>query len=375
MRYLKPSYYDEFHCIADKCPDTCCAGWQIMIDEDTLEQYGKEKGEFSARLKAGINWQEGCFNQCGSRCAMLNEYNLCDLILELGEECLCETCRRYPRHVEEFEGVREWSLSLSCPPAAYLILESETPMDFIEEENDEPDPLEEEFEEFDYMLFTQLEDARAVIFDIIRALPPEAGMQLLLQMAADMQKCLEEDRIYDLETVIGSYEDSLEKKLKKTETVEWDEENRYRLLKEQFAVFFEMERLRASWSDVIEDAKRTLFNDYESYRQIKNDFTEEYVNVGNHRTEWQRFQKNILVFFIYTYFCGAVYDDWIDTKVALAVFSVRFICEFVMCKWYLADKHIDWHDCVEMAYRFAREVEHSDENLNMLEEWLKGTEI
>ena len=34
----------------------------------------------------------------------------------------------------------------------------------------------------------------------------------------------------------------------------------------------------------------------------------------------------------------------------------------------MADKHIDMQECVELAYRYAREVEHSDENLNVLEE-------
>ena len=36
MRYLKPHFYDKFVCTAGACPDTCCAGWQIMIDEESL---------------------------------------------------------------------------------------------------------------------------------------------------------------------------------------------------------------------------------------------------------------------------------------------------------------------------------------------------
>ena len=33
---MKPDYYDEFQCIADKCSDNCCTGgWEIDIDEDT----------------------------------------------------------------------------------------------------------------------------------------------------------------------------------------------------------------------------------------------------------------------------------------------------------------------------------------------------
>ena len=34
----------------------------------------------------------------------------------------CKTCRQYPRHEEEYENVRELSLSLSCPEAARMIL-------------------------------------------------------------------------------------------------------------------------------------------------------------------------------------------------------------------------------------------------------------
>lgn len=33
MQITKPTFYKEFSCIAGACPDTCCAGWQIMIDE------------------------------------------------------------------------------------------------------------------------------------------------------------------------------------------------------------------------------------------------------------------------------------------------------------------------------------------------------
>ena len=31
MQYIIPHYYKKFACIGGDCPDTCCAGWQIMI--------------------------------------------------------------------------------------------------------------------------------------------------------------------------------------------------------------------------------------------------------------------------------------------------------------------------------------------------------
>lgn len=49
---------------------------------------------------------------------MLNEQGLCDIYTEAGPSMLCGTCRDYPRHREEYEGVVELSLSLSCAEAA-----------------------------------------------------------------------------------------------------------------------------------------------------------------------------------------------------------------------------------------------------------------
>ena len=90
MRYLKPHYYDKFVCTAGDCPDSCCAGWQIMIDETSLERYGNEKSEFGTRLRNSIDWDEECFYQNNRRCAFLNEENLCDLYKALGPDSLCD---------------------------------------------------------------------------------------------------------------------------------------------------------------------------------------------------------------------------------------------------------------------------------------------
>ena len=52
---------------------------------------------------------------------------------------LCDTCRDYPRHMEEFEGLREGSLSLSCIEAAKLILGCKEPVQFLHFEDDVED--------------------------------------------------------------------------------------------------------------------------------------------------------------------------------------------------------------------------------------------
>ena len=197
MRYLKPHYYDKFVCTAADCPDTCCAGWQIMIDEDSLDRYGKEPGEFGKRLRNSIDWEEECFYQNNSRCAFLNDKNLCELYKELGPDALCDTCRMYPRHTEEYEGLRELSLSLSCPEAARIMLSCKDPVRFLEEETEE----EDDFEEFDFMMFSQLEDTRDVLFSVIqdRKIPLTLRMAVSEQLAQSYQICMEEGREFDID--------------------------------------------------------------------------------------------------------------------------------------------------------------------------------
>ena len=99
MRYVRPSYYDAFRCAADACPSTCCEGWQIVIDAQSLKRYRDYTGDFGRRMQGCVSWEEGVFRQRDGRCAMLDDSGLCDLIREKGEKALCETCRQYPRHV------------------------------------------------------------------------------------------------------------------------------------------------------------------------------------------------------------------------------------------------------------------------------------
>ena len=176
MRYLKPHFYDKFVCTAGDCPDTCCAGWQIMIDDASLEKYKNVQGEFGKRLHGSVNWEEECFCQNERRCAFLNDENLCDLYKALGPDALCDTCRLYPRHTEEFEGLRELSLSLSCPEAAKIILSCKEPVRFLEEETDE----EDDFDEFDvfetgrhqrcsFLCFTGSKSAADTAYGSVRA--------------------------------------------------------------------------------------------------------------------------------------------------------------------------------------------------------------
>ena len=165
MLYTIPDYYHEFSCIAGECEDTCCAGWQIVADEVALKKYKKVTGSFRKRLRKSINWKEGTFKQDkNKRCAFLNDENLCDMYTALGEKSLCRTCKMYPRHVEEFEDVREMTLSVSCPEVARILLGKKEPVRFLTYESNK----EEEYDDFDPFLYSKLVDARKVMINILR---------------------------------------------------------------------------------------------------------------------------------------------------------------------------------------------------------------
>lgn len=377
MRYIKPKYYDDFKCIADKCPDTCCAGWQIVIDEASIKRYEKEASSFCRCLQNSIDWQEGVFRQKeNNRCAFLNEQNLCDLYTALGPESLCDTCRDYPRHTEEFEGLRELSLSLSCPVAAEMILSQKQFPEFVEYETDEPEELADEFEDFDFLMFTQLEEARKVSFEILKNsnLDFDRKVDKILSLAKEMDICVEEGRFSDIDNVIYKYEIN-----DKTDYIfESDSNNcinalntnRYNVFKKNFAVLEEMELLRDDWKDVRLRVWKCLYSeDEEHYNRIVQHFNEKVKKEGIEGIPLEQIASNLLMTFIYVWFCGAVYSGWVYCKIAMAVFCTYYILEFIMAKWVERGENITFADCIEITYRFTREVEHSDINLGILEEW------
>ena len=63
MLYTIPDYYKEFTCIADRCEDTCCAGWQIVIDKKSLAKYKKMPDDFGRIMRKKVNWITGTFRQ------------------------------------------------------------------------------------------------------------------------------------------------------------------------------------------------------------------------------------------------------------------------------------------------------------------------
>ena len=143
MLTVYPDYYPAFRCIAGACRHSCCIGWEIDIDEDTLARYKAMPGALGERLRSHISQDDPPHFVLGAqeRCPFLNQNNLCDLILEGGEELLCQICDDHPRFYNLLPGRQEMGLGLCCEGAAQLILSRNEPMQLLcEGQAEEADP-------------------------------------------------------------------------------------------------------------------------------------------------------------------------------------------------------------------------------------------
>lgn len=337
MIYRKQYYYDKFKCIDVKCPKSCCVGWQIMIDKDSLKKYQNVTHAFADRLNSGINFQESYFYRYNERCSMLNDSGLCDLISTLGEDYLCDTCRLFPRHIEEFQDIREYSLTLACPEVTRIVMEPD--YDFsITESEDETFDDPEEFEEFDFLLFDQLEYARDKMFEIAsdRQKPLQERMDVIAFMAYKLQECFDEGEIFSM----GDVSDSIMEETK-------DRNLSFKYCMNALDELMNMEATEKSWTD-------TLINT-QKYWNEHDENSKEWTEAMFPDSDIEFIFEKVLKTLLFTYFCGSVYDGQIYASAMIAVQSVRFMM--------MINKASD-EPLNKTIYIYSREIEHSYNNLN-----------
>lgn len=125
MKLYAPKYFKDFKCIADKCEHSCCIGWEIDIDKNTLRKYKKMKSGYGAVVLDSISMEGTPHFKLGDsdRCPHLNEQGLCNIIIHMGEDCLCHICREHPRFYN-YTSIAEVGIGMSCPEAARIMLSS-----------------------------------------------------------------------------------------------------------------------------------------------------------------------------------------------------------------------------------------------------------
>lgn len=315
-----PSYCEKFRCIAEKCTDNCCIGWEIDIDAGTLAYYKGVPGSLGKRLNEGIS--NGCFVlDENERCPFLNSRGLCDIITELGEEHLCRICTEHPRYYEWFGRVREGGIGLCCEAAAELILSE----DFALSEREIPD---EEDEDCDAELFSFLVAARSEITAHLLNDSLPGALCAMLDFAEQLQ--LNIDR--------GSYIIPEFRQVTEAEAPDIQEIIRF---------FGTLEPIDDIWLPHIRKCA---------------EITEKRLSSSHISTPILR---RLAVYFIFRYFLKGVFDGEILSRVKLAALSVWAIDHFCQCSQH-ENGTLTFRNIVLTAKNYSKEVEYSEENLDKL---------
>lgn len=321
IKVFVPTYFDKFRCIAEKCPDTCCIGWEVDIDPKTAEKYTEISGGLGYKIKKHLTSDEtGChiFTLCdGDRCPFLNERNLCEIQSEKGEKLLSKTCTFFPRFFDDFGNFREMGLGFGCPEAARIILADNEP--FSLKFHDEcPD----EDADIDADLLDDLLVLREAIFAVLEKeeLSFRNKIENVLYLARDFQKNLDGDDFSD-ETQHRDFTSCLAL----LENMEYISEER-----RNFAEKLKTKKLSENMSDI-------------------------------HRSDFEKLMK----YYIFRYLLKAAYDYDVLTKVKYGVFA-----SVVISRIYSFFENPDFETRVKIMYSFSKEVEYSDVNMDLLDEMM-----
>lgn len=363
MKIRIPNYYNDFHCAAAACPDPCCSCWEVVTDDASKEFYNTVEGPLGEKLRSVMYVdQDGdtCFRLKDGKCPFFLENKLCEIQKNLGEDALCYTCDMYPRFDEVYGTLEEMGLSLSCPESARLILNTEEKVEFLVYENGEDD--DEFLEDFDGELMVYLIRVRELAIDILqdRTFPIEKRIAMFLQFTDEVQKLIDKETLELIPKLLKNYGKSYTRK----------------------TMAAEYERLRGRWID-----KRDIFNDYfklylKELEVLNPEWTETMLRVsdfadesshGNRINAFHEFYRNqeykfenLMVYFVYRYFLQSLSDGEIYVRARLAILSFLIIRELDVYYWSKQDGALSDEQQIDLVHRYAREVEHSEENLDTL---------
>ena len=131
---LQPKYVGNFQCDGSKCNAKCCGKWRIDIDMETYKKYQRIKNP--AMRKKILSSIQPSTIQTGFQiklnnkgvCPLLCEDNLCYIQRNMGEGALSQTCKVYPRMVQQIGNYQFRMLAMTCPVAAEYALLSPNAM-------------------------------------------------------------------------------------------------------------------------------------------------------------------------------------------------------------------------------------------------------
>ncbi|MBS4899396.1 MAG: flagellin lysine-N-methylase [Clostridiales bacterium] len=353
MKITLPSYYREFRCIDRECEDTCCAGWEVDVDEEKYQYYKTVKGNIGKRLEDVMipkEKGEGCSFRLkeNKRCPFLNEENLCDLYIELGEESLCETCTCFPRFINDYGATREIGLAPSCFTAAQIMVGRSDPSTL---EISEYRSLNINPNDIDPDLYFRLRIFRKDTFEILwnRDISLNERLMQILLKAEELEKSLFEDEEYYNALHLGDYTD---------------------IGKAATEPFEGMEVVNpGSWLEVVGESA-SFFNSL-SDTEVLCDW---YIRFEKENEIWQQAFEQLIFYYLYRYILEAVYDCEIVNAVRIGIVAYISTKRLCVAKFAIQGS-ISPDEIADIFHLYSRYLEHSEINFEYYMEQYRSSYI
>ena len=342
MKNTVPSYYKKFICIADKCPDTCCAGWEIVVDDESFENYNSLKSDYGEKIRSLMTVDcdgDTVYKSNNGRCPFLLENGLCDMFINIGHDNLCRTCRQFPRHITDFGSRLETGLSFSCPEAARLITESDAPITFETEDVQgiiTPNSIDPD------IYFTLLK-ARNLAIDILqnRKYSMPERLSAFLVFSEKINAFIRKDLIDEAVEFIENYKFSSPVCTPRPASAK-------KAMKKYYSDFISLEKLNPDWVGCCEELSFVFHEDISAYLSAEKSH------------EWEL--EHFAVYLVFRYFLTAVFDYDLLAKAKFTVLSLISICRI---------QALGKASGVEIMQKYSKEVEHSANNLETVNSLIK----
>lgn len=280
MKIVKPTFYKDFKCIAGDCPDSCCQGWEVDADSDSLDYYKTLDNSLEIKKRIDSVLSKDEFDNTiftlapKKRCPFLNEENLCDMHIAIGGEHTPYTCRTFPRFIYDFGATREIGISFSCPVASDMMYNAEF-FDFETEVNSDLPTLNDIDAEKYFLLLKGRTEAYKIAKDKCKNI--KERLNALLDLGVFLQEKL---------LPYNEGGDGIA----------------------FFDVFKNPELINPEWKDKVKNYSLKQVSDSQA-------------------------NENILMYFLYKYLMQAVYDDDALSKIKMAVLGVLINTYFGEDSW------------------------------------------
>lgn len=320
-----PFYYPQFQCIADKCSHTCCVGWEIDVDPDSLANYERVVGPLGEKLAHCIKREEDgtahfILEGEEERCPFLNEKNLCELYIGLGEASLCKICTDHPRFRNYFSKHVEMGLGLCCESAARLVLSQQEPI-------------------------------RIVSFDAEKELAPVDSDDMeeayYLNLRARLFETIADDSL-TLDECLDSICESIGSSMPEIDPIDWAK------------FLLTLERLDEAWEKKLNHFISLNLDELESeqasFRAL--------MQKENRTSEYNR----LLEYLLFRHLNGALHDpddDALRARILFATITTSFM-EWLGIAHYAETNGFKLAHQVDLVRMFSSEIEYSDENVTLI---------